>query len=179
MKIAILFIFSEYFILKVLFFLFYTFSTSLSLLPPVSSHTFLLALLNIHGLFYHELLLHSCLYSYIYIPKYNLLNMLLIRMFSGLTTWYWITNWCLVSWKLPVIVCVVLKTSDFLCTIGGSIAVIDVSCFNGQVFETLWMTQTHRKRHLLWSSSAMFCDSWVLEGFIDLSIGINSHNFAI
>lgn len=60
--------------------------------PSKASHIFFLSLLEIHGLFQNNAV--TCIY--IDISKCSLLGLYNVACMyvSGMTTWYWITNWC-------------------------------------------------------------------------------------
>lgn len=60
--------------------------------PSKASHIFFLSLLEIHGLFQNNAV--TCIYKDI--SKCSLLGLYNVACMyvSGMTTWYWITNWC-------------------------------------------------------------------------------------
>jgi hypothetical protein len=65
--------------------------TSFPLLYPRPSSVSLLVLFQILSLYFCSILLHKYIKTYI---KPAVCIMFLVYMISGLTTWYRITNWC-------------------------------------------------------------------------------------
>lgn len=61
--------------------------------PSKASHIFFLSLLKIHSLFQNN---NAVTCIYIDISKCSLLGLYNVACMyvSGMTTWYWITNWC-------------------------------------------------------------------------------------